>query len=249
MALTWRPHLAQAAFPLTNAVLLTIFALAAPSLGIPELAELTTTAQTWFAHYGFPILFISAFLEALYMVNFYFPGSLIIVLAVLLSPKTFSALALVTAICWLAFMAANLVNYALGRYGFYRLFNFLGAEDMLRRTSKFLARYGHLTTFLAAFHPNWLALVMVCYGMSRFPPTRAFLYAGLSMAVTGPILTTLVATTTLFTQHGGGLFITLIALFYLWAAAEVAASIWRSRTKRMRVPPTRKSSGGMQGGR
>jgi hypothetical protein len=52
---------------------------------LPSPVEFTNIVEVWFATYGLPILFVSAILESILLIGSYFPGSLVIVISVILA--------------------------------------------------------------------------------------------------------------------------------------------------------------------
>jgi membrane protein DedA with SNARE-associated domain len=99
-------------------------------LDLPSRDVLEGWARGWIATYGYPIVLIGSFFEALLLIGWYFPGSVIIFLSVILAPTPQSAVVSVILVtCGL--YAGYTFNFFLGTYGWYRLFLLWGIRAQL----------------------------------------------------------------------------------------------------------------------
>ncbi len=94
---------------------LTFFVLVALNL-IPSPEEIVLFLESLYYKYGLVGVFISSFLEGLVYLGLYFPGSLILVLAVILSDGTPFSLFLIIFVATIAVTLTTIVNYFFGRY-------------------------------------------------------------------------------------------------------------------------------------
>lgn len=170
-------------FPFALGIAFLAFAFAYRSLGLPSPDKLLPIAQAIYQQYGAIALFIAAFLEAVFFLGYYFPGSLVIVLAVLLSPKSPVALAMLGLTVGVGFLAAGVFNYWLGRYGFYRALLWMGKDGHVSRMRAWLERWGWAVLLLTAVHPNWLAISFVAMGISRERLAKTIAAASLGLLV------------------------------------------------------------------
>ncbi|MFZ2586519.1 MAG: hypothetical protein WAZ18_00100 [Alphaproteobacteria bacterium] len=225
----WCHHFSNASFAIFLAVTVTLYAVLANYGLVPDVSNLVTNLQALFATYGRWALFGAAFLEGLFMVSLYFPGSMVVFAAVMFTEKTLPSLALLTATCWVAFMAAGFINYAMGHYGFYKIFNALGARSMLANTRTFMERRGAWAFVLTSFHPNYLAIVQVCAGMGNYGVARSMALSGAGMAISGPLLVAASAALMdgIMSEQGSHTMTALfIASFTLWAVAIVGKGVY-----------------------
>ena len=162
-----RRYLEPGMFQFTLAILFGAVGVLWAPLGLPDLAALTRTAQAYFEQYGLITLFVASFIESVFMISFYFPGSFVVVLAILVSDRSLSSLSIIVLIGWSAVLAATAINYWLGREGFYRFLLKFGSRQLVDRMQVWLNRNGPLTIFLSAFHPNFLAVGSICMGIAR----------------------------------------------------------------------------------
>ncbi len=167
--------------PFTWAALFGVFALAYRLLGLPNPAETVAFAERLFAEYGVYVLLVAAFVGRVVWISANFPGSFVIGVPVRVSDKSLTWLMTIGALSWLGFVASLPVNYYLGREGFYRSLLVLGRRDVIERMQHWLARRGRLAVFLSAFHPNILAVALVCMGIAREAVGRTLALAAASM--------------------------------------------------------------------
>ena len=81
------------------------------------------------------------------MLSFYLPGSFVIVLAVIVSDKSIYSLTLLGASSWVGFTIANVCNYYLGRFGYFRVLLFLGKNKLIEDMKKWLDKNASKTLF------------------------------------------------------------------------------------------------------
>jgi len=198
-------------------------------LGLPTVETMVATLRHAFALYGYWALLGAAFLEGMFLLSIYLPGSLVIASAILLSGGTWQELLIISCLSWLAFMLAAIINYAIGYFGLYRFFNWLGAKHVIKETQGWISRYGQWVFMLASVHPNYLSVVEVCAGIARHGLVKTLILAGTGMAITVPALVfigSLVIHTLVNNGGMAGLFLIFMALFGLWAVAIIAHGIY-----------------------
>lgn len=97
---------------------------------LPNTEVLAEIARNWFVRHGLPVVFAASFLEGLLLVGNYFPGAFIIVLGIVLSTSVSGAIA-VLIVGTAGLMLSHIVNYYLGRYGWYKLFKKFGLTNSI----------------------------------------------------------------------------------------------------------------------
>lgn len=224
--------LAPAILPLSWVALLSIFILLYRAFGLPTPAEILPIAQRSFEAYGTPILVVAAFIECLFMISIYFPGSFVIAVAVVISQKTSIELLQIGTLSWIGFVGALAVNYWLGEKGFYTVLLKFGRQDIITNMQQRLARRGNIALFLTAIHPNFLAIAMVCLGIAR----RGIVVSTLKGAIflipwVSLIIGVLGVTATHVDVTNKNQAWYFVGLFLLWAVVEIV------RVKSWREPP------------
>ncbi len=160
-------YIEPGAFYFTLAIAFAVAIFLREPLGLPGVDTLAEIAKGFFEHYGLIALFVAAVIESLFMISFYFPGSLVVVLAVLVSDRSLSALAVIVLVGWASVLTATVINYWLGKEGFYRLLLRLGSERNVHDMQAWLEKRGRWAIFFSAVHPNILAITNICMGIAR----------------------------------------------------------------------------------
>jgi membrane protein DedA with SNARE-associated domain len=137
-------------------------------LDLPHPTESTEFLTKYFLTYGYATALIGAFLEGLFMVGWYFPGSLIIFLAVILAPTPLQAVISI-AFVTLGLFVSYVVNFFLGKYGWYRLLLFIGLENYLKESQERLRTYGARAILVTYFNPGLAAFTSTAAGTLQFP--------------------------------------------------------------------------------
>lgn len=117
-------------------------------LDLPPEETLVPIANSYFQKYGAITVFVAALIEGILVVGWYFPGSTIIVLCLIIASSnefTFGAATLSAAAgLSLAYMA----NYGLGKYGWYNLLVRFGFRDTVTAAKKRVSKHGLTAIFL-----------------------------------------------------------------------------------------------------
>lgn len=150
---------------------------------LPPQDEIIATTRDYFDRYGLITVFVSAILEAVLMAGWYYPGSLVIVLAATFAGKDLAQLSQVWFVTTLGFIFAHAFNFYIGKYGWYRLISALGFREALEKAKTQLIAYGPRAIFLSYWHPNLAALTATAAGILSIPFRTFILY---SIAATIP---------------------------------------------------------------
>lgn len=135
---------------------------------LPSEDELLTRFRGWFEAYGYPMLLISATIEAMLLVGLYYPGSVVIFLGVILARNAEEVVYVVLTVS-LGFFIASVINYGLGKYGWYKLLVRFGLSDSIERMRGKLSGAGVKTLLVSASIPNALSLAATAAGIISFP--------------------------------------------------------------------------------
>ncbi len=147
---------------------------------LPPQAEVIATAKMYFDQYGLIVVFVCALLEAMLFAGWYFPGSLVVTLAVVIAGKNVGQVVEITVVTTVAFIIAHSFNYLLGKYGWYKLFSVLGFQEPIDNAQKQLVKYGPRAVLFTYFHPNLGALTATAAGILHMPFVSFTLYSALA---------------------------------------------------------------------
>ena len=143
---------------------------------LPPQDEVIRLAEVYFDRYGLITVFICAILEAVLFLGWYFPGSLVIVLAVVFAGNDPVQVVGVFSATTLGFFVAYPFNYFVGKYGWYRLLMSLGLGEPLRKAQRQLTTYGPRAIFFTYWHPNLAGLTSTAAGILLIPFRTFFVY-------------------------------------------------------------------------
>ncbi|PIZ70639.1 hypothetical protein COY07_06360 [Candidatus Peregrinibacteria bacterium CG_4_10_14_0_2_um_filter_43_11] len=161
-------------------VILAIFAIVAiiyHLFNLPSYAEMKEWIKDAFAIHGYSVVFLGALAEGILLANWYLPGSVVMVMGVVFAKSNGMNPILVIGLIILGFLITTVFNYALGRYGWYRLLLKFGLRDAIERTKKRVKKQGLKIIFVTYFHPNVGALTATCAGILKLPFQRFFIYS------------------------------------------------------------------------
>jgi membrane protein DedA with SNARE-associated domain len=135
---------------------------------LPGPSNLVEHSKYYFDKYGLIIFFFTALIESLLLIGNYFPGTLILLfgLSTLIdSPqKVFEAYIYIS----LGMLLGYIVNYFLGKYGWYKILEKIGYKDeLIKIENKLLNNNLSSVTFLY-FLPGFGSLLSTSFGVLRF---------------------------------------------------------------------------------
>ena len=113
----------SALFEYSIALFFLVYLLTYPYTNLPSPGELWQLGESLFAQYGYWFLIFGIMIEGLFMVGFYFPGSVAIFGSIVILAKTPRDVLFVILVGTVCLIAINIVNYLLGKHGYYRIFN------------------------------------------------------------------------------------------------------------------------------
>lgn len=162
------------AIPLILLATLVVFFVIA-SIFFPTPDMLLDILKKYFALYGYPVLIISAIIESIPVINIYFPGSSIILLAAAFSRQGSLSIYAVIIFTAVAFTFTYALNYLIGHSGWHKLFIKFGMGDALDKTKKQVEKHGDWWIWISYIHPNLGALTSTVFGVLKLPFTPFFL--------------------------------------------------------------------------
>ena len=150
-------------------------------IATPE--EIVGKLADWYGQYGYWVVFISALIEGIFVINLYFPGSTAILLGgALASQNELSAIILVLLII-LGFFISYIANYFLGRYGLYQLLLRFGYKEAIEGTKESLIAEGPKMMLVSFFHPNVGSVVATGAGIIKMPFRQFAIWCLVSLIV------------------------------------------------------------------
>ena len=151
--------------------------------GLPSGDELLSIIRNFFEKYGLIVVFVSAILEALLFIGWYFPGSTVIFLGVILAAPNPIRAALVVLLVTAGLLIGYTGNYLLGRYGWYRVLLKIGSRGALDEYQRRLERHGGLAIWATYWQPGLASLTSTAAGILNYPFRSFFLHSLAAVAV------------------------------------------------------------------
>lgn len=145
-----------------------------PYFGLPSQDKIIIIIQNFFKTYGLWVIFLSAILESIIFLGWYFPGSLVIFLGVsATSGDPILAVKTVLAIC-LGMNIGYTVNFILGRYGWYKVLMKFGFKDELEKIERRVNNKGLIGAFFFYIIPGAGSLLSTAFGVLKFNYLKFF---------------------------------------------------------------------------
>src|SRR3989344_8050874 len=151
-------------------------------LDLPPESELIEIARNYFDKYGLITVLLSAIIEGVLLVGWYYPGSLVIFLGVIFAGKNIPDVIQVVSVVTIGLYIAYIINFFIGKHGWYRLLLKFGLKEPLEKAQPRLAKHGPAGIFLSFWQPNLAALTATAAGILQFP-LRKFLLFSLSATI------------------------------------------------------------------
>lgn len=143
---------------------------------LPSAPELADEVAGWLTKYGLPILFLCAMAEGMLLVGGYFPGVFVIAVSVLVARNWYEA-AIAIAVGSAGLMTAHVINYQLGRHGWYRILARFGLTGAIKDAKERLEKRGPVAVFTTYWAPSIAAMTDTAAGIMKIPFWKFFLYA------------------------------------------------------------------------
>ncbi|PIR97554.1 MAG: hypothetical protein COT91_00810 [Candidatus Doudnabacteria bacterium CG10_big_fil_rev_8_21_14_0_10_41_10] len=152
-------------------------------LGLPDHQEIISSVEKYYSQYGYLVVVVGAIAEGILFINWYLPGSVTAALGVVFSQQAGLNIFLVLALIMLSFYFTAIINYFLGRYGWYRFFIKLGLRGPLEKVKKRTESKGLKIIFLTYIHPNLGALTATSAGILGLSFKKFLVYSAFATII------------------------------------------------------------------
>jgi len=147
------------------------------ALNIPSGEQLQHSVIYAMDEYGYWLILVAAFFEAVLVLNFYLPGSAVVVLGVAASREGALNPVAIGAISSFGFMLAYIADYCLGRYAWSSLLRRSGFRRQLIVARRRANSEPGMSFYLWFVHPNLGAFLATGFGAIKAPPLAFFVRA------------------------------------------------------------------------
>ncbi|MBI3231839.1 MAG: VTT domain-containing protein [Candidatus Doudnabacteria bacterium] len=155
------------ALPALAAVFYFVLVFIYRKLGLPSPEAIIAWATKYYENYGYWVVLVGALAEGALFINWYLPGSTVVALGAVFARQSGLNIFLMLFMVILGFYSTALLNYALGRFGWYHAFMKLGLKQPLEKVQLKIKDKGLGILFTTYVHPNFGALAATAVGILR----------------------------------------------------------------------------------
>lgn len=136
---------------------------------VPDPSLLVNKIEKIYDIYGYDLIFLGALLEGTFVVGFYVPGSLVVLLGAMLARSGTVFFPYVILFGTAGLVQGYMINYVLGRFGWYRILSGLGMAKNLQSAKKDIVRYQNKALFFGYMMPSTGSLLSTASGILKIP--------------------------------------------------------------------------------
>ena len=162
-------------------------------LGWPKGDELVEVVTDFFTKYGLLMVFACSVLESAVVIGNYFPGGIVIFLGVISAGHNIPRVILTVAIVSLGFCLGYIIDYFLGKYGWYKLLVKFGMRRQLQVAQEKVARHSFKAIALSYWEVNLASITATAAGILQINFYKFFVESLIGVVVWNIFWGTLVA--------------------------------------------------------
>jgi membrane protein DedA with SNARE-associated domain len=196
-------------------------------LDLPPEETIIRIAKEFFERYGLLTVFVSAAIEGLLLIGWYFPGTLVVVLGLVLAQGNPAAAAEVTLLAILGLLCGYVANFIIGRYGWYRLLIACGLREPIANGQRRLHRHGLSAIFTTYWQPNLASVISTSAGILQYPFAKFLAYSFVATVLWISFWCTL-----LYILGTAALGFVGLRAIVIMIAVWIAVRFWRARRSR-----------------
>lgn len=167
-----------AALPIMLFILMGVFLLLYNLFNLPSFEEILDFAQNQFQKHGYLVVLIASLIEGFLLVNWLFPGSIVMVMGAVFATKGQQSIVITMFLITFGLYAMSIFNYYLGKYGWYKVLVKFGLATEIKKMKARLEKHGLKILVVTYFHPQVGALTATAAGILQIK-SRKFLVASL----------------------------------------------------------------------
>ena len=197
---------------------------------LPSGKDLIDYLSSVYGRFGYEIIIVGSFLEALLLINMFTPGVVAIGLGVVFAKAGELDLTLAIVFAVTGALVGFMLDFLLGKFGFAQILERIGYGGIIQQTKSKLEKFSFQTFSLGFMHPNLGSLVSFAAGALKMDFKKFFLLALLSTLVWYILWGLLIFIL-------GGVFLTILTkytyiIFLLVGTIWLLSTIYNSSSKR-----------------
>jgi membrane protein DedA with SNARE-associated domain len=220
------------AFPLA---VLAVFALLYAvwlALDLPPEATIIAIGKSYLDRYGLWVVLICGIIEALVVIGWYFPGTLVIIVAMIASVSEPARYVETAALAAVGLYCGQVTNFFAGKHGWYRVLLAFGLREPLERAQRRLTKYGLSAIFTTYWQANLASCISTAAGILQFPARRFLVLAFLAQTLWFGFWSTLIYLLGPAALSLAG-FRMILLLILIWIAVRL---IYRWKFEKRKIP-------------
>lgn len=163
-----------AAFPIGLFIAMGLFLVLYQLFDLPTFAEIIAFAQKSYDTHGYYVIVLASLLEGLLLINWYFPGSVVILMGTTFAITGHQSVLLTVSLITLCYFLTSYLNFLLGKYGWYKLLLKFGLKKEIDKMQHRLEKHGPKIILVSYFHPQVGSITATSAGILHLR-TRVFL--------------------------------------------------------------------------
>jgi membrane protein DedA with SNARE-associated domain len=171
------------ALPLTIIVFTLLYQILWQVLDWPTGEELTNLLTNFFIHYGLWLVFVCSILESAVIIGNYFPGGLIIFISVIACQGNIPKIILTVSIVSVGFFIGYLIDYLLGKYGWYKLLLKFGLSNQIETAKQKLLKHSFKAIISSYWEVNLASITATSAGILQMDFKKFLIESTLALII------------------------------------------------------------------
>ncbi len=151
--------------PLTIIIFTLLYQILWRFLNWPTGEALTTLLTNFFIHYGLWLVLLCSILESAVVIGNYFPGGLVIFISVVACQGDLPKIVLTVLIVSIGFFIGYLIDYLLGKFGWYKLLVKFGFSNQIEQAKTKLLKHSLKAIFSSYWEVNLASITATSAGI------------------------------------------------------------------------------------
>lgn len=161
--------------PLAIILFLLLFSYLGKFLPIPSSEDLINQVLSKFGELNLWAVFFIALIEGFLFLGQYFPGGIIVFFSIISAEGDLTKISVLVLVISISFVIAYSLNYLVGRYGIYKIFNKLGFGNAIKSSQKNIRKKASTAIAISYEDPNLASITATASGIVRLPFKKFFI--------------------------------------------------------------------------
>ena len=149
----------------------------------PDINQLLVAITSLYKTYGYFLVFFGALFESMFMIGLYIPGSAVVLIVAAVSRTGVLSFPLVFLFGTTGLVCGYIINYLLGRYGWFHILSGLGLEKAVGQAKEKLTKHRIKTLLVAYCNPAAGSFVSTAAGILKIPFWEYLFFAVLFQSI------------------------------------------------------------------